>query len=206
MTCANGTKSPRREPGDTGWHAFPSAMRCGFEPGNCVSSSGMDGGVVFTPGVPGFPPGAFCACQAWRAGLIPSGRRPAKRTAARGRGFACSMLPVSTRGFLGPVTGPIACVRVVKTRFAAGSLQRRTFVELLRATPKAASRWNADGLPWSDAGSLIRRFGLPGSGAGLARPRLPAAENVPAGPIHEQVTNTGLNLLEVSGDCRAEPV
>jgi len=59
-TRANGTKSPRREPGDSGSHAFPGAMRCGFEPGNCVPSSGMDGGEVFTPGVPGFPPGAFC--------------------------------------------------------------------------------------------------------------------------------------------------
>ena len=54
------TKSPRREPGDTGWHAFPGAMRCGFEPVNCVPSSGMDGGMVFTPGAPGFPPGASC--------------------------------------------------------------------------------------------------------------------------------------------------
>jgi len=53
------TKSPRQEPGDSGSHAFPGAMRCGFEPGNCVRSSGMDCGVVFIPGVPGFPPGAF---------------------------------------------------------------------------------------------------------------------------------------------------
>ena len=60
VTRANGTKSPRREPGDSGSHTFPGAMRCGFEPGNCVPSSGMDGGLVFTPGVPGFPPGAVC--------------------------------------------------------------------------------------------------------------------------------------------------
>ena len=58
VTRANVTKSPRRKPGDTGWQAFPFAMWCGFVPGHCVPSSGMDGGVVFTPGVPGFPPGA----------------------------------------------------------------------------------------------------------------------------------------------------
>jgi len=48
----------RRQPGDSGSHAFPGAMRCEFEPGNYVPSSGMHGGVVFMPGVPGFPPGA----------------------------------------------------------------------------------------------------------------------------------------------------
>jgi hypothetical protein len=47
-------------------------------------------------------------------------------------------------GLLGPVTGPIACLRVVKTRFAAGSLQRRRSVELLRATPKAARRGRSE--------------------------------------------------------------
>jgi hypothetical protein len=35
---------------------------------------------------------------------------------------------------------------------------------------------------------------------------IPTPENVPAGPIHEQVTNTGLNLIEVSGDHLPEPV
>jgi len=58
FTRVNGTRSPRRKPGDSGWHAFPGAVRRGFEPGNCVPSSGRDGGVVFVPGVPGFPPGA----------------------------------------------------------------------------------------------------------------------------------------------------
>ena len=58
FTRVNGTRSPRRKPGDSGWHAFPGAMRSGFEPENCVPSSGMDGGVVFVTGVPGFPPGA----------------------------------------------------------------------------------------------------------------------------------------------------
>jgi len=42
--------------GEHGMHA--GAMRCGLEAGNCVPSSDMDGGVVFVPGVPGFPPGA----------------------------------------------------------------------------------------------------------------------------------------------------
>jgi hypothetical protein len=37
-----------------------------------------------------------------------------------------------------------------------------------RATSKGASRGNADGLGWSDADSLIWRFGLPGSRAGVA--------------------------------------
>ncbi len=46
--------------------------------------------------------GFLCGCQARRAGLIPSGRRPAKRTAARGRGFACSMPPGFHPGLLGP--------------------------------------------------------------------------------------------------------
>jgi hypothetical protein len=52
------TKSPRRKPGDTGSHTFPGTMRCGFESENWVPSFGMDGGVVFLPGVPGLPPGA----------------------------------------------------------------------------------------------------------------------------------------------------
>jgi len=54
------TKSPRREPGDSGSHACPPAMRNGFEPRECVQSDSMDGGEVFMPGVPGFPPGASC--------------------------------------------------------------------------------------------------------------------------------------------------
>jgi len=33
LTCANGTKSPRREPGDTGSNTSPRAMHCGFEVG-----------------------------------------------------------------------------------------------------------------------------------------------------------------------------
>jgi hypothetical protein len=39
---------------------MPSQVPCavGLNARNCVSSSGMDGGVVFMPGVPGFPPGA----------------------------------------------------------------------------------------------------------------------------------------------------
>jgi len=53
-------RSPRRKPGDSGWHDFPFAIRCGFEPGRHVTSCGMDDGVVFVPGVPGFPPGASC--------------------------------------------------------------------------------------------------------------------------------------------------
>jgi hypothetical protein len=76
------TKSPRREPGDSGSHAFPGAMRCGFEPGNCVPSSSMDGGVVFTPGVPGFPPGAF-----WNA------RRFHKKPPAGAGGLRVAYLP-----------------------------------------------------------------------------------------------------------------
>ena len=62
-TRAIHTKSPRRKPGDSGSHPFPLAMRSGFEPGNCVPSSGMDGGVVFVPGFPGFPPGASWAAE-----------------------------------------------------------------------------------------------------------------------------------------------
>jgi len=55
------TKSPRREPGDSGSNAIPRAMRCRFAPGTHTQSSGMDGGVVFTPGVPGLPSGASWA-------------------------------------------------------------------------------------------------------------------------------------------------
>jgi hypothetical protein len=33
-----------------------------------------------------------------------------------------------------------------------------------------------------------------------------APENVPAGPVHEEVANTGLNLLEVPGHHLPEPV
>jgi len=49
--------------------------------------------------------GFLCGCQAWRAGLTPSGRRPAKRTAARCRGFACIMLPGFHPGLLVRVPG-----------------------------------------------------------------------------------------------------
>jgi len=50
--------------------------------------------------------GFLCGCQARRAGLIPSGRRPAKRTAARGRGFACSMPPGFHPELLGRLKKP----------------------------------------------------------------------------------------------------
>ena len=63
-------RSPRWKPGDSGWWAFPGAMRCGCEPGNCVPSSGMDGGMVFIPGVPGFPPGAFWVRHKKPPGLL----------------------------------------------------------------------------------------------------------------------------------------
>jgi hypothetical protein len=77
------TRSPRRKPGDTGWQAFPCAMRCGFEPGHCVPSSGVDGGVVFMPGVPGFPPGA-----SWGA-VTRSPRRKPGDTGSQA--FPCAM-------------------------------------------------------------------------------------------------------------------
>ena len=35
---------------------------------------------------------------------------------------------------------------------------------------------------------------------------IPTPKNVPAGPIHEQVFNAGLNLLEVTGHHLPEPV
>jgi len=57
-THATHTKSPRREPGDSGFHPFPVAMLRGLEPANHLPSCGMDGGMAFGPGVPGLPPGA----------------------------------------------------------------------------------------------------------------------------------------------------
>jgi hypothetical protein len=48
-----------------------------------------------------------------------------------------------------------------------------------RATSKGASRGNADGLGWSDADSLIWRFGLPGSGAGVAAAASEMCESPP---------------------------
>jgi len=66
-TRAVPTKSPRREPGDSGSHRFPCAMRCGFAPGYHAPSSGMDTEVVFTPGVPGLPPGA-----SWTTRAVPT--------------------------------------------------------------------------------------------------------------------------------------
>ena len=51
-------EAPGGSRGTPGMHAFPGAMRYGFEPGKRPPPSGMDGGVVFIPGVPGFPPGA----------------------------------------------------------------------------------------------------------------------------------------------------
>ena len=69
------TKSPRREPGDSGWHAFSGAMRCGVEPGNHVPSCGMEGGVAFVPGVPGLPPGASGAPRANGTQNAPGGSR-----------------------------------------------------------------------------------------------------------------------------------
>jgi len=75
------TKSPRRKPGDSGWHAFPFTMRRGFAPVNRVPSCGMDGGVVFVPGVPGFPPGA-----SWNGGVTASlFKRSSKRFATEFR-------------------------------------------------------------------------------------------------------------------------
>ena len=52
--------SPQRKLGDSGRHTFPAAVQYGFEPEPCLASCGIDGGLVFVPGVPGFPPGAFC--------------------------------------------------------------------------------------------------------------------------------------------------
>jgi len=86
------------------------------------------------------------------------GRRPAKRTAARGRGFACSMLPGCHPGLLGPVPAPIACVWVVKIRFAAGSLQRRRSVELLPAAAKLAPRASRNGTAKPDRPETHHQF------------------------------------------------
>jgi len=69
------TKSPRRKPGDSGWHAFPGAMRYETEPGNGMPSSGMDGELVFVPGVPGLPPGASRTTRAIDTQKAPGGSR-----------------------------------------------------------------------------------------------------------------------------------
>ncbi len=49
----------------------PSSVPCdtGSNQGNGVPSSGMDGGIVFSPGVPGLPPGA-----SWHGDLLENGR------------------------------------------------------------------------------------------------------------------------------------
>jgi len=52
------TKSPRRKPGDSASHACPGAMLCRSEPPHHTPPCGMEGGMVFRPGVPGLPPGA----------------------------------------------------------------------------------------------------------------------------------------------------
>ena len=57
-----GLAPPQKAPGGSRGTPgrMPSQVPCavGLNPRNCVSSSGVDGGVVFIPGVPGFPPGA----------------------------------------------------------------------------------------------------------------------------------------------------
>jgi hypothetical protein len=55
------TKSPRREPGDTGSNGDPACHACGRCAAVARGVCGMDGGMVFMPGVPGFPPGASWA-------------------------------------------------------------------------------------------------------------------------------------------------
>ena len=54
--------------------------------------------------------------------------------------LSCPESPGSCPGLLGPVMGPTPCSRVVTTRFAVGSLQRRRSVELLRTTSKLTPR------------------------------------------------------------------
>ena len=90
--------------------------------------------------------GFLCKCQARRAGLCPSGRRPAKRTAARRRGFACSMLPGFHPGLLACVPGPEG--RVVSKRAQARQANRgttpRARVDHAPGLPPGAS-WIGDG-------------------------------------------------------------
>jgi hypothetical protein len=142
------TKSPRRKPGDSGSHAFPGAMRCGFEPEKLrvVIRRGRRGG--FHTRCPRVSTRGFsCACQAWRAGLIPSGRRPAKRTAARRRGFACSMSPGFHPGLLGRATRPIPDSKdlqnIVRKRIPAAATPCRADQRNIKR--REPSRGNADG-------------------------------------------------------------
>jgi len=53
-----GSRGARRSETAATGPTFPGAMRCGCEPARRVSSRGMEDGMVFVPGVPGFPPGA----------------------------------------------------------------------------------------------------------------------------------------------------
>jgi hypothetical protein len=56
-TRAVPTKSPRRKPGDSGSHAFPGAMRCGFAPGITCRHPAWTAVWFSHPVSPGFHPG-----------------------------------------------------------------------------------------------------------------------------------------------------
>jgi len=92
------------------------------------------------------------------------GRMPSRVPCCAGlnRDIACGH-PAWTAGWFSHPVSPGFHPGLLVTRACQAE---RTIGE--PATAKAASRGNADGLPGSDAGSLIRRFRLPGSGAGVA--------------------------------------
>jgi len=131
------TKSPRRKPGDM----FDANLRHRA----AVRLAGLRP-LIVNPALPAWsshkkPPAeagghrvaclpgchAMWGCTGTLRAVMRHGRRG---------GCSCPESPGFHPGLLGPATGPIPCSRVGKTRFAAGSLQRRRSVELLRAPSK----------------------------------------------------------------------
>ena len=173
------TKSPRRKPGDSGSRTSSVAMRCGFEPGKRVPSCGMDGGMVFGPGVPGFPPGASwsrngrfdrrrpplqgrrfaAATVAWTATVCPAGRTLAATTpgqACTGHGWPCRR-----------EGKPAPRLRPRRAKPAGGCVSRRRIPSgLLRLTARLA--WRASHRPAgrtlaaTTPGQACRGHGWPG--------------------------------------------
>ena len=68
-------RSPRRKPGDSAWRRRPFSIQ-----GNVAASGRMSmaSGMMFTPGVPGLPPGASWCC-AWHPATQPNGSRDRRK-------------------------------------------------------------------------------------------------------------------------------
>ena len=98
------TRRPQRKPGDSAWQRKPFSME-----GNVAASGRMSmaRGMVFTPGVPGLPPGASCLLHGKAqhpAELALAGLRPLVLTRPSGPGTRVTRSPGRKPGDTGCVT------------------------------------------------------------------------------------------------------